>query len=357
MIATGNVLGNAKTGAAMSATPALIAAEGLSVAVPTTRLPFSRKEPLSILVDVSLAIRPGEIVCMVGESGSGKTTFGRALLGLVKPSAGSITVEGSRLADFSSRSFRAIRRQAALLFQDPLSSFNPRQRIGAMIAEPRRIARAGATRMQDIAELARQTGLAERFLTRFPHALSGGQARRAAVARALSVVPKLIVADEPTAGLDVSVQGGVLNLFLDIRDEHRTAFLLITHNLSVVRHVADRIVILYLGRVVESGTAAAILRAPKHPYTQALLESEPVPDPTRRRAEPPVIGEVPSIAARPGGCEFHTRCRFVQARCRSEAPPLETGPDERQVACHFPLPAPAPEQRPAAQGDLRLVSH
>jgi peptide/nickel transport system ATP-binding protein len=334
----------------MSSSPALIEANRLSVAVPAAMLPFSRIKPLSILVDVSVAIRPGEIICMVGESGSGKTTFGRALLGLIKPSAGEIVLDGTALPDFSNRSFRAVRRQAALLFQDPLTSFNPRQRICAMIAEPRSITGAGSTRMDDIAELAGKAGLARQFLNRFPHALSGGQARRAAVARALSVVPKLIVADEPTAGLDVSVQGGVLNLFLDIREEHSTAFLLITHNLSIARHIADRIVILYLGRVVESGPAAEIFRSPRHPYTRALLDSEPIPDPARRRSEPPVIGEVPSIAARPSGCEFHTRCRFAQQRCRTEAPALST--EAHQVSCHFPLATP-----PAADArHLRLIS-
>lgn len=331
----------------MSATPALIETSRLSVAVPATPLPFSRHRPLNILVEVSVAIHPGEIVCMVGESGSGKTTFGRALLGLIKPSAGSIALDGAKLPDFSTWSFRAVRRQAALLFQDPLSSFNPRQRIGAMIAEPRRIAGTGSTRMEDIAALARTTGLGEQFLSRFPHALSGGQARRAAVARALSVVPRLIVADEPTAGLDVSVQGGVLNLFLDIRQQQNTAFLLITHNLSIARHIADRIVILYLGRVVESGPTAEIFRNPRHPYTRALIDSEPIPDPARRRGEPPVIGEVPSISARPGGCEFHTRCRFAQPRCRTEAPVLSG--DAHQVSCHFPLPA-------AGASPIRLAS-
>lgn len=336
----------------MSQEPALIEARALSVDVPAARFAFPRPRPLSILAGVSLAIRPGEIVCMVGESGSGKTTFGRALLGLVKPSSGQILLDGISLPDFSERSFRAVRSRASLLFQDPLSSFNPRQRIGAMIAEPRRIAGAGSTHMEDIAGLARQAGLSERFLSRFPHALSGGQARRAAVARALSVVPRLIVADEPTAGLDVSIQGGVLNLFLDIRERHDTAFLMITHNLSVVRHIADRIVILYLGRMVESGPAADILRAPRHPYTKALLESEPIPDPAHRRTAPPVLGEVPSIAARPTGCEFHTRCPFAQPRCRSEAPVLDESATGRQVACHFPLPEP---QSIAAPG-LRTVS-
>lgn len=329
----------------MSKAPALIEAHALSVEVPAGRFAFPKPKPLSILAEVSLAIRPGEIVCMVGESGSGKTTFGRALLGLVKPSAGQILFDGTPLPDFSERSFRAIRGQTSLLFQDPLSSFNPRQRIGAMIAEPRHIAGSGSTRIGDIADLAQQTGLSERFLSRFPHALSGGQARRAAVARALSVVPRLIVADEPTAGLDVSIQGGVLNLFLDIRERHDTAFLMITHNLSVVRHIADRIVILYLGRMVESGPTADILHAPRHPYTKALLASEPIPDPAQRRKAPPVLGDVPSIAARPSGCEFHTRCPFAQPRCRSEAPLLDEGPDGRRVACHFPLPEPRPTAR------------
>ena len=333
--------------------PALIEARALSVDVPAGRFAFAKARPLAILAGVSLAIRPGEIVCMVGESGSGKTTFGRALLGLVKPSGGQILLDGTPLPDFSQRSFRAIRSQTSLLFQDPLSSFNPRQRIGAMIAEPRRIAGMGSARLEDIAGLAQQAGLSDRFLSRFPHALSGGQARRAAVARALSVVPRLIVADEPTAGLDVSIQGGVLNLFLDIRERHDTAFLMITHNLSVVRHIADHIVILYLGRMVECGPAAEILSAPKHPYTKALLEAEPIPDPIRRRTAPPVLGEVPSIAARPSGCEFHTRCPFVQPRCRSEAPGLDDSAEGRRVACHFPLPEP----RPAAAHSLRTVSN
>lgn len=320
----------------------LIEVDRLSVEVPAAGPRFLRRATPSILLDVSLVIRPGEIVCLIGESGSGKTTFGRALLGLVHPAAGTIAVDGVPLPDFSARSFRALRRQAALLFQEPASSFNPRQRIGAMMAEPRRIGGVGSTRFDDIAALAARVGLAERFLGRFPHALSGGQARRAAVARALSVVPRLIVADEPTAGLDVSVQGGVLNLFLDIRTAHDTAFLIITHNLSVVRHIADRIVILYLGRVVESGRARDILHAPRHPYTRALLEAEPVPDPARRRAEPPVLGEVPSIARRPAGCEFHTRCPIAQPRCRSEAPTLVEDPAGRQFACHFPLPGGSP---------------
>ncbi len=232
---------------------ALIEVNNLSVSVPgSARWPLTKKPAVDILVDVSVSVQPGEIVCMVGESGSGKTTFGRAILGLVKPTAGQIVLDGTPLPDFTQHSFRRIRSEASMLFQDPVTSFDPRQRIGSIIAEPRRIARSGSIRQEDIAELARKADLATPLLSQFPHALSGGQARRAAVARALSVVPRLIVADEPTAGLDVSVQGGVLNLFLDMRHEFRTAFLLITHNLSIARHVSDRIVILYLGRVVEA---------------------------------------------------------------------------------------------------------
>jgi peptide/nickel transport system ATP-binding protein len=224
-----------------------------------------------------------------------------------------------------------------LLFQDPVTSFDPRQRIRSIIAEPRRIAGKAPVSDDAITELAAKAGLVRELLSRFPHGLSGGQARRAAVARALSVIPKVIIADEPTAGLDLSVQAGVLNLFLDIRDEYRTAFLIITHNLAVARHVSNRVAIMYLGRIVEAGPTAEIFRAPRHPYTAALLASEPVPDPRRRRTEPPVIGEVPSLAHRPDGCEFHPRCPFARERCRSEAPDETTISAGHAIRCHYPL--------------------
>lgn len=302
---------------------------GLCVAVP------ARKNRM-ILADISLALHGGEILGMVGESGSGKTTFGQAVMGLVRPSAGTITLDGQALAGSSAKEFRPLRRAAALLFQDPAASFNPRLRIGAIVGEPRRIAGIGRVTTAELATLVERAGLSASVLRKFPHALSGGQARRAAVARALAVVPRLIIADEPTAGLDVSVQGGILNLFLDIR-EQGTALLLISHNLAVIRHVSDRLAILYLGRLVEIGPTDAIFRAPRHPYTRALLDAEPEADPARRRTEPPLMGEVPSIFARPAGCEFHARCRFVRPRCRDEAPGV-TGIGERHsVRCHFPL--------------------
>jgi peptide/nickel transport system ATP-binding protein len=320
----------------------VIEARSLSVSVPGRGgLPFVSHPGLDILVDVSLAVHPGEIVCMVGESGSGKSTFGRTLVGLMKPASGDLLLEGEALPDYSARSFTRLREAAALLFQDPVTSFDPRQRIRSIIAEPRRIAGKGAVSDEAVTELAAKVGLARELLSRFPHGLSGGQTRRAAVARALSVVPKVIIADEPTAGLDLSVQAGVLNLFLDIRDEYRTAFLIITHNLAVARHVSNRVAIMYLGRIVEAGPTADIFHSPRHPYTAALLASEPVPDPRKRRTEPPVIGEVPSLANRPDGCEFHPRCPFARERCRSEAP-VETGISAgHAIRCHYPLEAKA----------------
>lgn len=316
----------------------VLEARAISVSVPgRSRLPFLTAPALDIVVDVSLAIRPGKIVCMVGESGSGKSTFGKALVGLMTPRSGDLVLEGETLPDHSRRSIRRLREAAALLFQDPATSFDPRQRIRSIIAEPRRIAGHGPVSGDAITELAGKAGLARQLLSRFPHGLSGGQARRAAVARALSVVPKLIIADEPTAGLDLSVQAGILNLFLDIRDERQTAFLIITHNLAVARHISDRVAIMYLGRIVETGPTAEIFRAPRHPYTAGLLASEPVPDPRRRRTAPPVIGEVPSLANRPAGCEFHPRCAFARDRCRTEPPAEATIAPGHALRCHYPL--------------------
>lgn len=323
----------------------VIEARGLGVSIGSGANVFPWTQKLDIVIDISLAVRPGKIVCVVGESGSGKTTLGKALLGLQPPTSGEIRFKGTPLPDFSKASFGKVRAESALLFQDPASSFNPRQRIGDIIAEPRRIAGMRSVTGDDIASLAQRAGLQPNFLTRFPHALSGGQARRAAVARALSVVPRLIVADEPTAGLDVSVQGGVMNLFLDIREKHNTAFLLITHNLSVARHISDELVIMYLGRIVETGPTAEVFANPRHPYTKALLESEPVPDPKRRRSEPPVLGEIPSLHSRPSGCEFHERCRFARDICSKEAPSGAATTGKQWVRCHFPL---VTEEMPAA---------
>ncbi|MBB1251495.1 ABC transporter ATP-binding protein [Rhizobium sp. G21] len=324
----------------MTAAP-ILETRSLSVSVPgKSRLPFVKGQLVDILRDVSLDIGRGEIISMVGESGSGKSTFGRTLVGLMNPSGGEIMLDGEALPR-SRASARRLRDAAALLFQDPVTSFDPRQRIGSIIAEPRHIAGRRDTGRDAIAELAAKAGLTRNLLERFPHGLSGGQARRAAVARALSVTPRLIIADEPTAGLDLSVQAGVLNLFLDIRDDVGSAFLIITHNLAVARRVSDRVAIMYLGRIVETGPTRAIFAAPRHPYTQALLAAEPAPDPRKRRTEPPVIGETPSLLHRPTGCEFHPRCRLAQDRCRTEAPEETRLSDDHRIRCHTPLTPPA----------------
>jgi peptide/nickel transport system ATP-binding protein len=298
-----------------------------------------RDLPIDIVSGLSLHLGPGETVGIVGESGSGKTTLGRAIIGLITPAAGRIELDGAPLADFSATSFRRVRRHVSMMFQDPVSSLSPRMRVGSLITEPMSINGTGGNRAEQAARLLEQVGLPADFRYRFPHELSGGQARRVGVARALAVLPKVLIADEPTAGLDVSIQGEILNLLLELRESQGLSLAIITHNLAVVRHISDRLAIMYLGRLVETGPTRAIFRAPRHPYTRALLDSEPVPDPRRRRQEPPISGEIPSIFARPSGCEFHPRCRFAQPRCRVEPPAdTEVGPEHR-LRCHFPLPA------------------
>jgi peptide/nickel transport system ATP-binding protein len=287
----------------------------------------------AIIDGVSLAVGEREIVGIVGESGSGKTTLIRAIFGLVRPASGRIAIDGAALPDFCQRSYRALRRTLALVFQNPAGSFNPRLRIGTALLEATR----NAPDAPDPTALLKSVGLDPALARRYPRELSGGQARRAAIARALATNPRAIVADEPTAGLDVSAQGEILNLLLDLRDRRGTSLVFVTHNLAVVRRVTDRIAVMYLGRLVETGPTDAVVAAPAHPYTRALLASEPVPDPDRRQLHKPVEGEIPSLFRRPAGCEFHPRCPLAAARCRDEAPALRPVAADRAVRCHFPL--------------------
>ena len=290
------------------------------------------------VLHVSLAIRPGETVGLVGESGSGKTTFGRTVLGLIDAHSGSVKFDGRELTGLTRAEFKPLRRDMAMMFQDPAGSLSPRQTVRSLITEPfefhdtgNRDLAAEAERLCDMVKFPRN------FLTRYPHELSGGQARRVGVARALALNPRLVIADEPTAGLDVSVQGEVLNLMSELQREHGLAYLIITHNLPVVRHVCDRLAIMYLGRIVESGDCDALFERPAHPYTDALVKGVPKPDPDKRRHLVSIEGEVPSLSNRPSGCEFHTRCKYVEDRCRSEAPEARVLSDGREVRCHFPL--------------------
>ena len=297
------------------------------------------KDPfVDAVLDASLTLRPGETLGLVGESGSGKTTLGRTILGLLPAYAGSVRFDGRELTTLSEAGFKPLRRDMAMMFQDPVGSLSPRRSIRALLTEPFDIHGLSGRSVEDEANrLCDMVMLPRNFLSRYPHELSGGQARRVGVARALALQPRLIIADEPTAGLDVSVQGEILNLMADLQREHGLSYLIITHNLPVVRHISDRLAIMYLGRIIEQGDCEAIFARPAHPYTEALVKGVPLPDPDKRRQLVSIEGEVPSLASRPSGCEFHTRCKYAQARCRTEVPVSRELAGGRSVSCHFPL--------------------
>jgi peptide/nickel transport system ATP-binding protein len=311
---------------------------GVSVDLPLAGglIPFlSRPQRLSILIDVSLTVRDREALALVGESGSGKTTLARAVTGLQPISAGSVEVApGSR--DGGPGGLRG--GDIALMFQDAVASLSPRMTVGDLLTEPFIIAgRSLPDRRAKATEMLASVGLPTDFVRRYPHELSGGQARRVCVARALALRPGLVIADEPTAGLDVSVQADILNLMTGLQRRVGVAYLIITHNLALVRHVADRLAVLYLGRVVEEGPTARVFARPAHPYTASLIAAEPLPDPRRRRADLAIRGEIPSILRRPSGCEFHTRCPRAEALCRTDAPALRPVGRDRQARCHFAM--------------------
>lgn len=294
----------------------------------------SEQRRLNILAGITLDLPKGQTLGLVGESGSGKTTLARAILGLQPISAGSVSFGGAALA--SPSSFRAIRRRTALMFQDAAASLSPRMNVAQAVTEPLAIHGAlTGNRNARAAELLAEVGLPAEMGARYPHELSGGQARRVGVARALALHPELVIADEPTAGLDASVQADILNLMDDLKARHGLSYLIITHNLALIRHVADRIAVLYLGRLVETGPVDAIFAAPAHPYTQSLIAAEPKPDPRKRRADLAIKGEIPGVLRRPSGCEFHTRCPLAEARCRTEEPQLRPIAPGRMARCHL----------------------
>ncbi|SDJ39116.1 ABC transporter ATP-binding protein [Streptomyces indicus] len=292
---------------------------------------------------VSLTIGPGEVVGLVGESGSGKSTVGRCVVRLDTPTGGEVVIDGTDVTSLSARQMRPLRKKVHLVFQDPSSSLNPRMTIRQIIAEPLRLhglaSRAEASARVD--ELLRQVGLRPELADRTPHQLSGGQRQRVSIARALSVEPALLVADEPTSALDVSVQASVLNLLADLQKDRGFGCLFITHDLAAVEYLADRIAVMYLGRIVEQAPAGELFADPKHPYTQALLSAAPVPDPRAGRERIVLGGDLPSPLDPPPGCHFHTRCPLATDRCRTEAPELrvlpaaEPGGAPREVACHL----------------------
>jgi peptide/nickel transport system ATP-binding protein len=296
---------------------------------------------LDAVLDVSFDVPAGRTLAIVGESGSGKSTLARAIAGLLPIAGGTVTFDGENPFVDGQGGNRAYHREVSLMFQDPVSSLSPRRTVESLITEPFIV--HGLRREKDLtaeaARLLRLVGLPRDFATRYPHQLSGGQARRVGVARAIALNPKLIIADEPTAGLDVSVQGEILNLLVKLQNEFGIAYIIITHNLPVVRHVSDETVIMYMGRIVEKGPTARVFSAPAHPYTAALIAAQPSPDPRKRRLGAVLTGEVASLRNRPPGCEFHPRCPRAQDICRREMPAIATIAPEQSVRCHFPLTA------------------
>ncbi len=294
---------------------------------------------------VNLRIRRGETFAIVGESGCGKSTLARLLLRLIEPSGGSVHYDGRELTGLGAGAMRALRAEMQFIFQDPFSSLNPRMTVERIVGEPLRLHRGlsgGALRAR-VAELLRRVGLRPEHADRYPHEFSGGQRQRICIARALASEPKLLVGDEPVSALDVSVQAQIVNLLEDLKRDLGLTLVVIAHDLAVIRHMADRVAVMYLGEVVELAETEALFTAPRHPYTRALLRAIPVPDPGARGATEGVLGgDLPSPAAPPPGCRFHTRCPFATEICAT-TPPVLTEAGGARVACHHWTRLPAPE--------------
>ena len=297
---------------------------------------------------VSFDMQKGETLGLVGESGCGKSTTGRAILQLLRPTSGSVRFDGQELTQLWTKSLgrwrwsdrlRALRREMQIIFQDPYASLNPRMTIESIVSEPIRTFETTSglelrTRVQD---LMRRVGMDPRYIRRYPHEFSGGQRQRIGIARALALKPRLIVADEPISALDVSIQAQIMNLLQEIQDEFQLTYLFIAHDLSAVRHISDRIAVMYLGRIVELGERNQIIKSAAHPYTQALTSAIPIPDPKVERKRERIVlkGDVPSPMSPPSGCYFHTRCPLKEARCETETPVLREVESGHQVACHL----------------------
>lgn len=291
--------------------------------------------------DVSFSVDAGETLCIVGESGCGKSTVARLLMRIVEPTAGRVIIDGVDIAGLKTHALRSSRRRIQMVFQDPYSSLNPRLTAGQIITEPvENFERLSPRQRQALAaELLLKVGMAADMMHRLPSEFSGGQRQRLGIARALALQPSLIIADEAVSALDVSVQAQILNLLMDLQRQMGIAFVFISHDLSVVRHIGHRVAVMYLGRIVELASSETLFAMPVHPYTEALIAAAPVPDPTRVRPEVRVEGEVPSAINPPSGCAFHPRCSLAVERCRTERPPLMAMADGRLVACHVRAPS------------------
>ena len=319
----------------------LLKVEGLRKLFPTRSGLFGHSATVHAVDGVSFWVREGETLGLVGESGCGKSTTGKLILRLLDPTAGQVTWRGKRIDQLSRGDMRPVRRELQAVFQDPYSSLNPRMRAQDIVAEPIRNyeALSAAVARARAAELFERVGLRPDQLVKYPYEFSGGQRQRLGIARALAVRPRLIVCDEPVSALDVSVQAQVINLLMDLQAELNLSYLFIAHDLAVVEHISHRVAVMYLGKIVEIAPKRTIFSAPQHPYTEALLEAVPVPDPTVRKQRRVLGGDVPSPIDPPSGCRFHTRCPYAEERCRRAEPPLNEVSPGQWVACHLRGPA------------------
>ncbi|MFG5380239.1 ABC transporter ATP-binding protein [Yoonia sp. R2-816] len=342
----------------------ILEAQGLKKHFQTGGGLFAKKGSVRAVDGVSLSITSGETFAIVGESGCGKSTLARLLARLLDPTAGDVIFDGKAVTQARGHALSDLRRDVQFIFQDPFSSLNPRMSVGRLVAEPLEVHAPDLSkqdRRAKVSELLKQVGLQPEHADRYPHEFSGGQRQRIGIARALASGPRLIIGDEPVSALDVSVQAQVVNLLSDLGRDLGLTLILIAHDLAVIRHMSDRVAVMYLGKIVEQGTTDALFDTPRHPYTRALLDAIPDPDDRNRTDRARIEGEMPSPSAPPSGCAFHTRCLFVTDLCRSTAPMPEETPDGHMTACHHwqdigvtASRNPPPKRSPATEARLAL---